>query len=72
MSTLGKVAYVFMVISTVVSGFCLIPLCWTIPMTLKYKKNNGHVSVGFKVCMLIFVNTVSGILALCDRSVESK
>ncbi len=40
-------------------------------MTISYgrnRKNGIPVSTGFKVCSLIFVNTLAGILMLCDRS----
>ena len=63
-------AKIFMIISTVVLGFYLIPLAWCIPMTISYFKkvqNNEPVSTGFKVCSLLFVNTVAGILMLCDK-----
>lgn len=48
----------------------LIPLAWTIPMTvIYYKRNKQNKSVGiaFKICTLFFVNTISGILMLCDK-----
>lgn len=68
--TLRMIAKIFMVIGCVASaGFFLIPLCWTIPMTVKYWRaceNNEPVSTGFKVCSLLFVNTIAGILMLCD------
>lgn len=70
-STLATVAKIFMIIGCVVTGFSLIPLCWTIPMTLHYCnaiKNNEKVSIGFMVCSLLFVNTVAGILMLCDNN----
>lgn len=49
---------------------CIIPLAWCISMTVHYWKKVGRnepVSTAFKVCTLIFVNTVSGILMLCDN-----
>ena len=61
---------VLMIISCVSSVFSfLIPLAWCLPMTLHYNKtvNNGEkVGMRFKVCTLIFVNTIAGILMLCD------
>lgn len=48
----------------------LLPLAWQIPMTVYYfKATNEHerVSTGFKVCTLLFVNLISGILMLCDN-----
>lgn len=49
---------------------CLIPLVWSIPMTislgLKIKRGN-RIGTGFKVCTLIFVNIIAGILLLCCK-----
>ena len=58
------IAYVFMVIGTVISAFLIIPMCWTIPMTIYYK--NAHergedVSLAFKICTLLFVSLIGGI-----------
>ena len=47
-----------------------ISLAWIIPMTVYYWKSvkeNRPVSVGFKVCTLLFVNLVSGICMLVDK-----
>lgn len=70
-STLKTVAKVFMILSCVVGAFCFfIPLLWTLPMTIKYCnaiKNNESVSTGFKVCTLLFVSMIAGILMLCDN-----
>lgn len=70
-SALSIVAMVFMIVSTVYHGFFIFPLAWYLPMTITYcrkVRNNQPVSVGFKVCSLIFVDLVSGILMLCDHS----
>ena len=69
-SGLAKAAKILMIISTVVMGLYLIPLAWCIPMTLSYSRkiqNGEPVSTGFKVCTLLFVNTIAGILMLCDN-----
>lgn len=69
-STLKTVAKVFMVIGTVVMGIAIIPLLWCVPMTISYfnkTKRGEPVSVGFKVCTLLFVNMIAGILMLCDK-----
>ncbi|MBQ6839254.1 MAG: zinc-ribbon domain-containing protein [Oscillospiraceae bacterium] len=69
-SGLATAAKILMIISTVVMGLYLIPLAWCIPMTVSYckkLKNNEPISTGFKVCTLLFVNTISGILMLCDK-----
>ena len=74
-SALKIVAKVFMIIGCVASAFFfLFPLAWTIPMTVSYCRsieNRQPVSVGFKVCTLIFVNAVAGILMLCDNDSKS-
>ncbi len=71
---------VFMVLGCVVNAglgfiiyglFSLITLCWTLPMTIHYFKavNSGKsVGVGFKVCSLLFVSLIAGILMLCDNN----
>ena len=62
-------AFILCLISTIVSGFALISLIWCIPMTIHvYKAYKGEedLSVGFKVCVLLFVNLIGGILLLCD------
>lgn len=49
----------------------LIPLIWKIPMTVFYFKATNHsryTSTAFKVCTLLFVNLIAGILMLCDKS----
>ena len=70
-SGLAIAAKVLMIISTVVMGLYLIPLAWCLPMTISYSKKlkrGEPISTGFKVCTLLFVNTIGGILMLCDKS----
>ena len=58
----------FMVICTVLSGFLLLPLLWTIPLTAhvcRKLKNNQPIGIGVKVCTLLFVSRVAGIMLLC-------
>ena len=60
---------VFLIIGCVINGLYLLPLCWTIPMTVHYfnsVRDNKPVGVGFKVCSLLFVSLIAGILMLCD------
>lgn len=67
-STLGTIALVFAIISCVIMGFALFPLAWAVPMTVSMSrklKNGQPISVGFKVCTLLFLSNVSGILLLC-------
>lgn len=69
-SGIRTAAKVFMILGCVFSGFyLLIPLLWTIPMTVYYFgriKNGLPVGTGFKICSLLFVSLVGGILMLCD------
>ena len=69
-SGLATAAKVLMIISTVFMGLYIIPLAWCIPMTISYSKkleSGEPISTGFKVCTLLFVNLISGILMLCDK-----
>lgn len=62
---------VFMILGCIsMAAFYLVPLCWTIPMTVHYfrsVKNHRHIGTGFKVCSLLFVSLIGGILMLCDK-----
>ena len=69
LSGLKLAAFILMLLSTIACGFAIIPLAWCIPMTVSYYKNATEgrpVSVGFKVCSLLFVNLIAGVLMLCD------
>lgn len=71
-TSLQTVAKIFMLLETIVAGVCScgIALCWMIPMTVHYwnaLKNGEPVGTGFKVCSLIFVSLIAGILMLCDN-----
>ena len=70
-SKLGAAAKIFMIIGTVFMSLitCCFGLAWCLPMTLSYckkLKDGTPISTGFKVCSLLFVNTIAGILMLCD------
>ena len=48
--------------------FSCITLAWCIPMTIYFArklKNGESVGTGFKVCSLLFVSLIGGILMLC-------
>ena len=69
-SGLSTAAKILMIIGTVVMGLYIIPLAWCIPMTISYcnkLKNNEPISTGFKICCLLFVSMIGGILMLCDK-----
>lgn len=71
-SGITTAAKIFMILGTIATGLSLylIPLAWCIPMTVIYfkkLKNNEPIGTGFKVCSLIFVSLIGGILMLCDK-----
>ena len=63
---------VFMFIGTMIlsGAFFFIPLAWCVPMIMYYERkvrNGQKVGTAFKVCCLLFVSTVAGIIMLCDK-----
>ena len=71
LSGVQTAAFVMMILGTVAIALCtfLIGLAWTIPMTVLYYnkiKRGEPISTGFKVCSLLFVSMIGGILMLCD------
>lgn len=69
-SGITTAAKVLMILGTIINGIYIIPLAWCIPMTVSYFnkiKNGERVSTGFKVCSLLFVSLIGGILMLCDK-----
>lgn len=68
--TLRLIAFIFNLISTVGTGWLLIPLAWMIPMTvISYGiyKGTKRNTTAFGVCTLIFVSLVGGILLLVSK-----
>lgn len=66
---LTTAAKVFMILGTIAAGWCLIPLAWCIPMTVYYfrtVKEGRKASTAFKICSLLFVSLIGGIIMLCD------
>ena len=71
MSIIDDYYSVFAPMYLIFSIICLVPLCWTFPMTKHYInaiKQGRPVGIAFKVCTLIFVNMIAGVLMLCDTS----
>ena len=69
-SGLRKATRIFMLLDTIFWGIAIIPLAWSIPMTVSYfrkVKNHQPVGLGFKICTLLFVSEIAGILMLCDN-----
>ena len=71
LSGLGKAAKILTVIGAIltsISTYCL-GFIWCIPMVLSFNKKikrGEKISTAFKVCILLFVSSVGGILMLCD------
>ena len=59
---------VFLILGCIAQGWLLLPLAWCLPITIAIcnkMKNDEPVGVGLKVCALIFVSFVGGLLLLC-------
>ena len=70
-SDLQMITKIFMIIGAVSTSLstCLLGAAWCVPMTLHYLKkieNGEPVSLAFKICTLLFVNQVAGILMLVE------
>lgn len=68
-SEYATVIKVFMIIGLIATAIFIIPLFWTIPMTVSAfgKMRDGEkISTGFKVCTLIFVSLIAGLFMLID------
>ena len=66
---MATIVKIFMIIGCVLSGFAfLIPLAWTIPMTVvvcRRLENREPISIALKICTLLFCSVVAGIFLLC-------
>lgn len=69
---LTTAAKIFMIIGTVFMALYtfFIGLAWCLPLTISYcnkLKRGETIGTGFKVCSLLFVSLIGGILMLCDK-----
>ena len=65
---LAVASKIFLVLGCIAQCWLILPLAWCLPITIALwsKMNNNYpVSTGLKVCALLFVNTIAGILLLC-------
>ena len=70
---LREAAYVLGLIVTIASGLAIIPLCWTLPMTLYLKRKmdaKEKTGIAFDICYFIFVSRISGVLLLVADEIE--
>lgn len=66
----NDVLLICIIVYTVLAVSTLIPLAWCIPLTVivfKRTKVGAPISTAMKVCILIFVNIIAGILLLCRK-----
>lgn len=65
---LAIAAKIFLIIGCIAQGWAIIPLAWCLPITISAcgkMKRGEPVGTGLKVCALLFVNLIGGILLLC-------
>ena len=66
--TLKIIVKIFMIFGCISFGWLLIPLLWLIPITagvFNKFKTGEEITVGTKICVLLFVNVIAGICLLC-------
>lgn len=66
--TMKTLILVFLILGCISGAAFILPLAWCVPITIsvKNKMDNGEpVDTGLKVCTLIFVSVIAGILLLC-------
>jgi len=75
-ATLNTVIKVFMIIGCIINAcYFLIPLLWCVPMTIsafKKMERGERIGTGFKVCTLLFVNLIAGILLVIRNEPQDK
>ncbi len=66
--TMEIIVKIFLILGCISSGWALIPLLWTIPITVSIfgkLKRREPIGTGLKICTLLFVNLIAGIILLC-------
>ena len=65
---LATASKVFMILGCIAQGWLLLPLAWCLPITISVcgkMKRGEKIGTGLKICTLLFVNLIAGILLLC-------
>jgi hypothetical protein len=65
---LAVAAKIFLIIGCIAQGWLLLPLAWCLPITISAcnkMKRGEPVGTGLKICSLLFVSMIGGILLLC-------
>ena len=63
-----QTALTFFIIFSIYFWFVSVAAAWIVPMTINYfKKSKANVptTLAFKICTLLFVNFIAGLLMLC-------
>lgn len=71
---LQKLSKVLMGIVCGIGALTIFPLLYLLPFTIAYSKmvkKGQKIGIGFKICVLLFVNVFAGISMLCDSSDKS-
>lgn len=71
---LQKLSKTLMGIMCGIGALTIFPLLYLLPFTIAYSKmvkKGQKVGIGFKICVLLFVNVFAGISMLCDSSDKS-
>lgn len=66
--TFAVASKIFLILGCILQGWLLIPLAWCLPITISIcgkMKRDESTGSGLKVCALLFVNLIGGILLLC-------
>jgi len=59
---------IFLILGCIAQGWLLLPLAWCLPITIfvcDKMKRGESIGTGLKVCALLFVSLLGGILLLC-------
>ena len=75
LNTMQIIIIVLLVLASIASAFAFffIPLLWCIPMTIHYSnkcKKNEQVSTAFKICTILFMGLIPGILMFFDQDTK--
>lgn len=65
---------VFLIIGCIVEGAAILPLAWCIPITVsifRSLRSGRPIGTGMKVCALLLVSLVAGIVLLCMNDQEA-
>ena len=72
-STTATIIKVFLIIGCIIEGAAILPLAWCIPITIsifRSLRSGRTIGTGMKVCVLLLVSRVAGIILLCASDQE--